>query len=907
MTRKILTYQAPTQLFRSDSLFQKQYADCLHIVATNSLKSGLGESIKGYKWIHAPIITFSELFSELSGTKWSSTKAQLEQFLQLSDIFSNLWDKDSGKNRLTLQAMERNQMQVLKTLRTLTELGLSSTDINPPQKSLSSSERIFFKIWSNMQAVLDKDAQKLERFLSEDRFIKRDFEKALNEWVKTIHNKKEPFKTIQRQMSNLPRENSQKAIDIALKKKKIIVHGFYFITPIQQCVFNQLEKSFELIFLNTYDENYPNTFEPVKHFLGIDKLQTDCTVKERIPVHPLAAKLLETFEGGSKININETATVYNDLPHFIEAESKILKQMSLNKAKASVKDLEEVSEQDVYHLLTPRAKEVEEQLVASGFVPSTGQKLTEYPVGRFLYRLHQMRVRNSDLESGTVTFDENVTPEIILDCFASGCLIVNKENMLGYVKSLEKILPYCSGITTFKKWYSQLQELVHEKEKWEKELLNENKMSLSNRIHKFHAFPMRQLSYFSVDVEEINNIVLGIKRLEKIHTTLFSEWQTKKVDMATHLRTVERLVLKSVEEHFENAEKEIVRKIIDDISKLKDDELEFTLKDISKGLLFYLDGSLEELGDPEFVVDRVFAFDSADAAPFRLNRKFHLAFADQKSLPISQEFNLWPISRELLLQFEKLVPDLRLLEERKIRHHSISRYLLYVLFSSAQDIRFSYVENLGKESRLELALYLKLLDCKISKAPRDYSKIKTGKKEETIDINLDSIDYWTISMKREAQVCPKRGSFSFILNEHTTFKSDFHQGFLYENYIVVLNQMLGKNITYSDMRKKVNQWFPQWNDMKKDFLYEHITTRWGTKPLRIKRDSVKVKKVEYSQGISYFNLLPLSYGSKDKNTLIPVEDVKLHQASSGKHCTYCPYLSICRDGMYQLDIEEENN
>ena len=46
---------------------------------------------------------------------------------------------------------------------------------------------------------------------------------------------------------------------------------------------------------------------------------------------------------------------------------------------------------------------------------------------------------------------------------------------------------------------------------------------------------------------------------------------------------------------------------------------------------------------------------------------------------------------------------------------SINRYLLYVLFHSADDVRFSYVENLGSDSKLEPSMYLKLLGCKTAK------------------------------------------------------------------------------------------------------------------------------------------------------------------------------------------------
>lgn len=898
MTRKVVTYQSPAQLLRSDSIFQKEYQGCLHIVATNSLKSGLGESIRDHRWIHAPILTFSELFKELAGNEWSSPKAQLGQFLYLSDVMSRLWEQDTGSSRLKVQALERNQMQVLKTMRVLTELGAVPSDILAHQGKASSSEKLFAKIWGEMGELLASGSEKLEKFLTGKMPVKRGVEEALLNWQKSFNSKTGALATVERTKSNLPAENKWEYIISSLKANKIVLHGFYFITPIQQRVFKQLEEEYELIFLNAYDERFPNTFETVKVFLDIGVNETFRSVEDFVPVHPLSAKMLETFEGGSKIKTDYEVDAYVDLPHFIEAETKRLYQQNEVKDRCETED---IIENEPYHLLTPRAKEVEEQLVANGFVPAFKQKLTDYPVGQFLYRIHQMRSRHTDLQTGSITFNEAVTSEIILDCFSSGCLIVDKEDMREYVRPLEKILPYCGEISKFQDWYDRIENLAFEKKLWENLALEGNPYALSSRIHKFHSLPMRQLSYFSVDHDEIEKVIKGIKALEQIHNTLFTNWESKKVSMGTHLKTVERLVLKSVEEYFESTEKEIVKKLIDEIAGLKDDELEFSLKDITKGLLFYLDGSLGSLEEQENGAERVYSFDSSDAAPFRTNRQFHLAFADQKALPISQGFDMWPVSRELMAQLEQNFPELGLLEKRKNLSNSITRYLLYVLFSSADNIRFSYVEHLGKESRLDLALYLKLLGFKPKPAERDFSETSLKETKEPAYTGLENTD-WTSSMVREARVCPKRASFSFILNEHTTFRSDFHHGFLYGNYISVLNETVGNKFDQDMIRSVVDPWFPQWNNMKRDFLYEDITARF--KRRGISENKVKVDGVEYSQGISYFNLLPTSYAG-NKNNLIPYEEVTLHEASPGKHCRYCPYLSSCSDGIYQIDYEED--
>ncbi|MED3757626.1 hypothetical protein P4555_00960 [Peribacillus frigoritolerans] len=893
MTRIVLTYQAPAQLLRSDSVFQMDFKDCLHVVATNSLKSGLGESMRDNQWIKAPILTFSELFSELSGKNWSSSKAQLKQFLKISDVFSDKWKQSQGADLLSLQSIERNQLQVLTTLRVLTELGMQPDELLAFSEKLSSSEKIFLGIWKELKLMLQEDIKQFSQFFNSEIEKIPEIETALLNWGKALvndKNKDERTKIEQRRNSNIPSIGWEEFIKGSLKKKKIILHGFYFITPIQDKVFKRLEDEYQLVFLNTYDGRFPNTFSAVHSFLGMDKNKIYKAVPDDIGIHPLAARLVERFEGESRIQIDHTVKVYSDIAHFVEAE-KVRYKKEINKEADDILE--------PFQLLTPRAKEVEEQLIANEFVPSSRKKLTDYPVGRFLYRLHQMKSRENNLDTGEVKFSDQVTEEALLDCFSSGCLIVNGEDMRVYVKSLEKILPYCKNISTFEQWNEQIGRLKYEKELWEENVSKYNPVALSNRLHKFHSLPMRQLSYFSVDKEDLEKIVLGINFLNEIHTILFEDLDTKKINITKHLEKIEQLVLKDIEVYFENDEKNIVKKLINEISELKDDELEFSIKDISQGLMFYLDGTLHEIGKLETTTDKVSSFDNADAAPFRSNRRFHLAFADHKSLPMKQEFNMWPISRKVMNLLMGNFPELKLLEERKNQSSSITRYLLYVLFHSADDIRFSYVRNLRSESRLELALYLKLLGCKPEYATRDVMRISEGVKEKPTESKLNVSD-WTATMKLEAKVCGKRAAFSFILNEHTTFKLDFHHGFLYQNYMDVLGKLIDKKIVNSnDIKNVVNAWFPQWNNMKMNFLFE---SRWEGRWIKSEKNVVDGKK--YSQAINYLNLLPTSYAKR-----IPVEvkneEIVLHEAKTGEHCMYCPHLSICREGIYSIDFDKK--
>ncbi|MET2901826.1 hypothetical protein ABXV22_26635, partial [Vibrio rotiferianus] len=50
---------------------------------------------------------------------------------------------------------------------------------------------------------------------------------------------------------NIGEENQiNNRVEASLSKGKIILHGFYFITPLQEYFFKHLEQQFELIFVN---------------------------------------------------------------------------------------------------------------------------------------------------------------------------------------------------------------------------------------------------------------------------------------------------------------------------------------------------------------------------------------------------------------------------------------------------------------------------------------------------------------------------------------------------------------------------------------------------------------------------------------------------------------------------------
>lgn len=338
------------------------------------------------------------------------------------------------------------------------------------------------------------------------------------------------------------------------------------------------------------------------------------------------------------------------------------------------------------------------------------------------------------------------------------------------------------------------------------------------------------------------------------------------------------------------------------MQELKDDNLYYSMKDIANGLKFFLGGELDDLsddGDDDF--ESMTGLEAADAAPFLLTKNVHLAFADQESLPLGQDYNVWPLTDDSLENLSLSYSELRLLKERKKRNRGITRYLLYILFASANDIRLSYVKSMGKNSKLKQTMYFDLLGCEVVRHIPE-----TSEESQVVEIKeaerVPMIEWWPETFKREAQICPKRASFSYILNKQGTFTSEFHHGFLFGHLHYILPRVMKAAKSERDLETKVDSWFPQWSSLKKNLIKEYVQIKYPSS--KFSRGPIVIDEENYSKGLFYLHLLPTSK-SGFKDELYKEKEIDLNQPRPGKHCMYCPHLNNCKEGSYSIDRTTE--
>lgn len=266
---KNLVYTNAEELFHQDSTFAT-YKDAIHITATTSLKTGMIKSNTGLnRWFTGPIISFAELLKYIGGD-WSKAKTRLKQYTLLSKELRQFNEQNPSLNTNLFSAVDKNQELLLKTIRLLIESGYTSSLVRGILQNLTEQERILLELW---QAVEHNPAY---------HNIHNWFEKLKNSPKNVFHTTliklfQDVLEDNQKRISaNIPYDHSiQDIIHKRIKRGKkcqLVLHGFYFLVPIQKRLFDLLSKEFDIIHVVNYQPNYKYGFQTIEHFLHIQQL-----------------------------------------------------------------------------------------------------------------------------------------------------------------------------------------------------------------------------------------------------------------------------------------------------------------------------------------------------------------------------------------------------------------------------------------------------------------------------------------------------------------------------------------------------------------------------------------------------------------------------------------------------------
>lgn len=851
MSVRVLTYADPREIAAHPDI--ASFAGAVHICATESLRKGILNYYGSSLFDPEKVLGIGLLLDRFL-RPWTTSATKVAQYASLSAILRKV-----AFEELNLKsAFRRNQALVLQTMRTLTEIGLQPYDIMPATKE----EEWLQQAWMAMESKDPLFSETRNRMMGARGAGKVG--PALVDAMRAIPD----------------------AAHIPEKLDEVVLHGFYFITPLQQQLFRLMEGAgISLAFLNLYDDRVPTVFRPVEEFIGGEHgwVPLDAWAMDRSgKVTDSGRRFAALYEGeawreeGDNKGQWPNIKAYWDFGTWLDDYSATVNGQGNEPQYFS-------SQPDLFN---ERLKD---------YFPEnySDRHLLAYPVGQFLFHLHKMWDENAE----TLAIEERG----LFECFASGLLVVDKENAKHYTHVLRDLLPYFSNCHAWSEWKARMESLREAMNVAVEAFDAEDEYSEeTRRFHKMMENPLRHFSFFNVSPDNLEIVLAFIEKLFDLAEWLFLDSHGE-TSLSTHFDKLELLI----ETEFRDSDLlQEERKILTEIeARVRQDSMieeQFLVQDLSEAIAVYLGGQLSSDLEKHEIVRR---FEDVDAAPL-LGRHLHICGLDEESLPNSNSELPWPLTRETV----ELLADrsaLRLAVLREKLAPDIARYLLYSSLAFNESTTLSWIREWnGKQ--LEQSLYIQLLERDIQEVRRELD-ISTMVAPETIEGPLEdalvSFQRYPLDSVKEHNLCPRRFYYSYLAQERPVFRDNFHHQFMFGNLTKIGQKMSGRS--REEVFQQVSALFPHWTDLQKRDLLEHA------EGFHLDMGYEDYEGRDYANARREFQLL---VASKDEmhqpaNRRSFLESVARDghfqmTAAPSELCRYCPHLAYCQDGASPVDERE---
>ncbi|MFD2681946.1 hypothetical protein [Bacillus seohaeanensis] len=895
MSIKVITYNNPRQLEEIEEF--APYKKCLHICATKNVRDGVFQRYQQKKtdgdvsFIEAPILVAASFIDAVMGA-WTNAQTELEQYLYLTELLKRETVPEVDTD--IYEAFRRNQSEVLSTMRKFTELGISP--VHMEGTGPTPKEHLFRALWNRMEEI--SSFKTLREFLSTGIFHKYQPSKAfgfLSELVAETYKSDYDKSTIERIRNR----------KVNYEKSTLVLHGFYFITPIQQRIFKLLHQcGFSIVFLNLYDMRYPNSFSFIEKFINEENgwMSSDKWIKqEGNPCElSIADYFISAYEGKALPAIKN------------EAKPKLIKYHDFYEF------LPEFQNSPKKTYIAPNAKALNERM--SEYHPDLfrhKKNFLSYPIGQFFYHLHDMWDRNDQ--------QLILTEKGLFETFASGWLYdkENGENARDYTNTLYDILPFFKGCHSLQSWHERATKLKRINE----EILVEFRKEGDNRFHSMMGSPFSMFSHFQVSQAAVEQIVYFIEELTRIAEDLIGN-EPSKISLSEHFEKLKKIITETKNQlAADEEEKELIKKLEHRLQSEPSID-KFWVEDISAAIKLYLTGKLkktDEIEDP----DSIRPFIEVDGESFKSYEEdavTHVTGLDEKGLPYS-EFELpWPIGEKTLehLSNQNLPLKFDLVRNENVKE--ITRYLIYTVLQFSKGIELSWMTEFQDKKDLEPSIYVSQLhikdelphnhDMNLSYQPANDEDLVREAKRKMSDYPDDAL--------AELFYCPRRFYYSFLADKHGYFSSEF----IHESLFIQLVKTVLRFSTDGEENlaiESIKEIFPYWTDYKKTLLTKegienHKTAfapsmmNYGVNDKFVKERihfqfpylrSTKVKEEtqQVFQDIKKFIDHPEVLNEEKKELLdeqFSHYPINMH-ATPGERCRYCPHNNFCPAAEFPVD------
>ena len=650
----------------------------------------------------------------------------------------------------------------------------------------------------------------------------------------------------------------------------VVVHGFYYITPVQERMLRVLESAgYRLLFLFQYDDAHPKANEVWRALYNHGNGFSD--ESEWLKV------------GASQRN------AFGDLLENRTSDLDTVRLVEYRSMEEFVNDVEPGNESPF--LFSPDATSANDML--REFYPEVyGRRpLISYPIGGFIELLHRMWDQDRD--------DLILEPDLLSECFSYGWLTYNGRRSNAYLADLQKMMPFFRGCKAESDWNERLR-LLHE---IQDEAVNAFQADPSDRWDAVLGNPLRNFSMFDVD-DGGEAVVSLIGDLIRSARMLFGDGQGCFVD--EHLRRL-RSILDGeiIDDDVMREELGMASSTLDRLSSPGNLSV-FRPTDMSGAVRMYLRneyGSDDEV-DEDLHVSPMYGLETI---PYD---RVHIVLANQRNLPGGKGDYIWPLNREIM---RAMVERQSLSDSHPLLSNAIfvvetasiaNRYLVYSAFWSGE-VTLSWIRELDGKMHPP-SPYIEL----ISKAAGvDIDNIPYRRStRHRIDMIGSSQPKTTPVIPKEVNVvcdvvnelslCPRMFLYSYVLNRNPTFVSGFQQSFAMSGLLSVLLE-LQRSAGYDRASVEENLFalFPFLSGVEVQNIKDSRprTTGVGTTRLNDRRYTDLRFDVRYPSPIK--DILSESVRSIDMGKGYDVTGVEAKSAI----CMYCPHNHHCPEVRFRGD------
>lgn len=878
---KNLIYTNAEELFHQNSAFTA-YKDAIHITATNALKAGMMKSNSGLNhWFTGPIISFAELMKYIGGD-WSKGKTRLKQHTLLSKELRRFNEQSPSLNADLFSAIDKNQELLLKTIRLLSESGYTSSVVRDMLQNITEQERIFLELWQavelnpsyyNIHAWFERLSQSPKRVFRAA--LKKLFEDVIADDQKRIN-------------ANIPYGHSARDIVYTRikqeKKSRLVLHGFYFLVPIQKRLFDLLSEKFDIIHVINYQPNYKHGFQTIEQFLHIQQLGFKRAMPYPYTVNYHAKEFL--------CAINGTFTA----PKMVTDEQDIKKVNYFE--FHTLQQFKRYTQNNDERYVSPRTMEVRDFL--SPIEQASYKKLSEHPLGAFLVNIHLINKRKFNVTTAQYDDIENITHTLLREICNSGYLFVKGINAQTAMRTLDFLQEITKGFTTFEEWTTCIDNLIATKQQAELQFAHHN--SYNNDEHRLYSFYHEAIGYFYSAEEDLLFVKDGIVEIKQLFTLLFDGTE---INISQYVEILQAHVTNDIVPSLSgNLDKEIAKNILSALEELKDGTLDqLDRKDLIQGLRYFLaqDASLEDEYEAELygqvepgTTETISSLLNSDGLQFDDNRVIHFSLMDNEAFPTSQSLNIWPLSMDsfdLLCQNNAYLHQLKMRKELEVE---IACYQFYLIMSNAVKLNFSIVRRLNERKHLKRCFYLNFLTL-IKGSHQQVNRLIQQEKtptyvEETIRFSERQYEMLPGQVFNR---CPKRFVYSLLIDRRPIFYNGFHESFLFQQ-LIEYDQVYAKKQDRQGMFEQYRSWFPHWSETKKN-VYQTAAIDYATKNRnKINKQFAWINGWEYRHIRMGLNL----FGSASEEELMHGREYNVNDVPftrPGDNCKYCPFRFECEE------------